>query len=190
MYACSHQVTQAYIQVLSGVNFECALELRTDVKNNMFTYCILLWHQSGQVLASAAVGKGLCSASGQTGVRWGRKSHGAHNGPTVILLFILLGQLSVKSHGLHCKLSQILSAALPSSHRNQSNTLVRHTFRLSSVTGRNSCFPDKIKESLLEKRKLNITTNLCKTCGVGRPISGAFCKAQNKLKNVFPAAFI
>lgn len=73
---------------------------------------------SVQVLAGAAEGLSLCSASSQSGVGGGRESHGAQNGTVILLLFILLRQLPVKGYSLCCKLSQVLSAASPSNTDN------------------------------------------------------------------------
>lgn len=76
-----------------------------------------LWNLSSvQVLAGAAEGVSLCSASGQSGVGGRRESHGAHDGAIILLLFILLRQLPVEGYSLRRKLSQVLSAALPSSN--------------------------------------------------------------------------
>lgn len=53
--------------------------------------CESLWNLSSvQVLAGAAEGVSLCSASRQSGVGRGRESHGAHDGAVIVLLFILL----------------------------------------------------------------------------------------------------
>lgn len=78
--------------------------------------CESLWNLSSvQVLAGAAEGVSLCSASRQSGVGRGRESHGAHDGAVIVLLFILLRQLPVKGYSLRRKLGQVLSAALPGS---------------------------------------------------------------------------
>lgn len=58
---------------------------------------------------------GLCPSAGQSGVGRRRKSHGAHDGSTVLLLLLLvvLGELPVKGDGFCCKLGQVFGAAVP-----------------------------------------------------------------------------
>lgn len=87
----------------------------------LFVLCARsLWNLSSvQVLACAAKGVSLCPASCQSGVGGGRKSHGAHDGAAILLLFVLLRQLPVKGYSLRRKLSQVLSAE-PSSNNTDS----------------------------------------------------------------------
>lgn len=60
-----------------------------------------------------ALSVGLCPPAGESGVGRRREPHGADDGPRVLLLLVMQGQLPVKGDGFCCKLGQVFGAAVP-----------------------------------------------------------------------------